>query len=110
VCADIKTIRDASVKQRQILAAYTAFMVQVYLNGIAADAVCVELYANGLNGGEPVRQELMWGQRLEGVENGYVYSGTVPATRPATDYTLPVIPFRTGAEVPLEAVQILWER
>ena len=68
-------------------------MVQVYLNGIAADAVRVELYADGLNGGEPVRQELMVGQRLVGAENGYVYSGTVPATRPTADYTARVVPF-----------------
>jgi starch phosphorylase len=85
-------------------------MVQVYLNGIAADAVRVELYADGLNGGEPVRQELIRGQRLVGAENGYVYSGTVPATRPAADYTPRVIPFRTGTVVPLEAAQILWQQ
>jgi starch phosphorylase len=86
------------------------FTVQVYLNGIAADAVRVELYADGLNGGGPVRQELMVGQRLVGAENGYVYSGTVPATRPATDYTARVIPHCSGVAVPLEADPILWQR
>jgi starch phosphorylase len=86
------------------------FTVQVYLNGIAADAVRVELYADGLNGGEPVRQELMRGQRLVGAENGYVYSGTVPATRPAADYTARVIPHCSGVAVPLEADPILWQR
>ena len=86
------------------------FTVQVYLNGIAADAVRVELYADGPNEGEPVRQELMVGQRLVGAENGYVYSGTVPATRPATDYTARVIPRCSGVAVPLEADPILWQR
>jgi len=87
-----------------------AFTVQVYLNGITADTVRVELYADGLNGGEPVRQELSRGQRLVGAENGYVYSGMVPATRPATDFTARAIPFRAGAAVPLEATQILWKQ
>jgi starch phosphorylase len=86
------------------------FMVQVYLNGVPADAVSVELYAEGLNGGKPVRQELSRGQRLVGAENGYVYSGTVPATRLRADYTARVIPFRAGVAVPLETTQILWQR
>ena len=86
------------------------FTVQIYLNSIAADAVRVELYADGPNEGEPVRQELMVGQRLVGAENGYVYSGTVPATRPATDYTARVIPRCSGVAVPLEADPILWQR
>jgi starch phosphorylase len=34
----------------------------------------------------------------------------VPATRPASDYTPRAIPVKTGAFVPLEANQILWQR
>ncbi len=91
-------------------AEYHIFVVQVYLNGVPADAVRVELYADGLNGGKPVRQELKRGQRLVGAENGYVYNGTVPATRPPADYTARVIPFRAGVALPLEVAQILWQR
>ncbi len=87
-----------------------SFSVQVYCNGLNADAVRVEMYADGLNGGEPVRQELKRVQQLAGVENGYVYSGMVPTTRPPTDYTARVIPFRAGVAVPLETAQILWQR
>jgi starch phosphorylase len=86
------------------------FEVQVYLNGLDPDAVRVELYADGLNGGEPVRQEMMRGQQLVGTESGYVYSAWVPATRPAIDYTVRVRPHRPGVAVPLEAAQILWQR
>jgi len=86
------------------------FEVQVYLNGLDPDAVRVELYADGLNGSGPVRQEMMRGQQPVGAGNGYVYSSQVPANRPAADYTARLIPFRPGVAVPLEATQILWQK
>jgi starch phosphorylase len=86
------------------------FEVQVYLNGLDPDAVRVELYAEGVNGGNPVRKEMTRGPILVGAENGYVYGAQVQATRPATDYTARVIPHRTGIAVPLEAALILWQR
>ncbi|MRR58322.1 MAG: glycosyltransferase family 1 protein [Deltaproteobacteria bacterium] len=86
------------------------FEVQVYLNGLEPDAVRVELYAEGVKGGDPVRQEMTRGPKLVGAENGYVYGAQVPATRPATDYTARVIPHHPDSAVPLEASQILWQR
>lgn len=86
------------------------FEVQVYLNGLDADAVKVELYAEGVNGGDPVRQEMMRWQKLVGAENGYVYGAQVRAIRPAMDYTARVIPHHNTIAVPLEAAQILWQR
>jgi len=71
--------------------------------------VRVELYANGANGAAPVRQEMTRGQRVAG-GNGYLYSGQVQATRPASNYTPRVIPSRPGVAVPLEASEILWQR
>ena len=50
------------------------------------------------------------GHELLGSQGGYAYSASVPATRPASDYTPRVVPFGTGAFVPLEANQILWQR
>ncbi len=85
------------------------FEVQIYFGDLDPDAVHVELYANGTNGAAPVRQEMTRGQRLAG-GSGYVYSGQVQATRPASDYTPRVIPSRPGVAVPLEASQILWQR
>jgi starch phosphorylase len=85
------------------------FEVQVYLNGIDANSVRVELYADGVNGGEPVRQEMKVVGQLAGA-NGTTYSAQVPTTRPATDYTARVIPRCDGVAVPLEASQILWQR
>ncbi len=86
------------------------FEVQVYLDDVSADAVRVELYAEPIDGDQPARQEMQRGHALLGSQGGYSYSAAVPATRPASDYTARVVPFKAGALVPLEADQILWQR
>jgi starch phosphorylase len=85
------------------------FEVQIYLGGLDPNTVRVELYADGGDNSKPVQQEMMRGAQRVGT-NSYVYSAQVPSTRPATDYTARVIPHRSGAAVPLEAPQILWQR
>lgn len=84
------------------------FEVQVYLNGLDLDSVRVDLYANGVNGSDPVQLEMKRGKPLVGTMNGYVYSAQAPVTRPASDYTPRVVPYRSDTAVPLEAAQILW--
>ena len=86
------------------------FAVQVYLNDLDPQAVRVELYADGVNGEAPVRQEMTRLRPLVGALGGYVYGAPVPAIRPATDYTARVTPYCSGVVVPLEAVHILWQR
>ena len=85
------------------------FEAEVYLHDIDPNAVRVELYADGINGSSPVRQEMKRGRQLVGTVRGYIYSVTVSATRPATDYTARVIPKYDSVAVPLEAAQILWQ-
>ena len=85
------------------------YEVQVYLNDLDPKAVRVELYADGINGGAPVRQEMKRVRQLEDTK-GTIYSTQVPTTRPAADYTARVIPYCDGMAVPLEAAQILWQR
>jgi starch phosphorylase len=97
---DMKVVSDAGRH---------AFEVEVYLGSLDSNNVHVELYADGVNGGEPERQEMTRGQQLTGT-NGYTYSAQIPATRPATDYTARVIPQHAGVAIPLEATQILWQR
>jgi hypothetical protein len=87
-----------------------AFEVPVYLNDIDPSAVRVELYAGGVNGGSPVRQEMTRKRELAGAAGGYAYSATVSSARPATDYTARVIPHCAGVAIPLENVRILWQR
>ena len=86
------------------------FEVQVYLNDLDTGAVGVELYADGVNGGAPIRQEMKRIRPLVGGAGGYVYSASVSRTRPAGDYTARVIPLFSGVASPLEAAQILWQR
>jgi len=85
------------------------FEVEVYLGSLDSSSVRVELYANGVNGGEPERQEMTRGQPL--IEaNGYAFNVQVPSTRPAADYTTRVIPQHDGVAIPLESARILWQR
>lgn len=78
------------------------FEVQVFTQDLDPNSFRVELYADGANGGVAFRQEMK--QLRE------VYSASVPASRPAPDYTVRLVPYFSGAAVPLEAPQILWQR
>jgi starch phosphorylase len=84
--------------------------VQIYLVDPDPKAVRVKLYADGVNDGAPVRQEMTLVRQLAGPAHDYVYGARVPAARAATDYTARVIPFWSGVAVPLEAARILWQR
>ena len=86
------------------------FQVQVYLNDLDPNAVRVELYADGVDGEAPIRQEMQRLRQFDGGIGGYDYSARVPATRPDTDYTARVVPHDYGVAVPLEAARILWQR
>ncbi len=88
-----------------------AFEVELYLDGLDPNSVRVELYANGADGGEPERLEMARSRDLQSAgSNSYTYRASVPATRPAADYTPRVIPHHDGVAVPLEANRILWQR
>lgn len=84
------------------------FEVPVYLGGLDPDAVRVELLANGSTGQGPLLKPMSRGVQLPG--DGFVYTASVAATRPAGDFTPRVIPYHPNASVPLEASQILWQR
>jgi glycogen phosphorylase len=86
------------------------FEVQVNLDDLDPNAVRVELYADGVNGGDPVRQEMMRVSQQVGPGGGYVYHARVPATRPPSDYTARATPHYEGVATPLEDARILWQR
>jgi starch phosphorylase len=83
------------------------FQAQVYLDELNPDAVQVELYADALEGREPVRHAMVRGEQLVG-ENAWRYSAVVRADRPAGDFTARIIPYHKEASVPLELAEILW--
>jgi starch phosphorylase len=77
-------------------------------NDLDPKAVRVELYAVGVNSGNPVRQMMKLVPQPAAADGGYVYCGQVQASRPAADYEAMVIPNCDSVAVPLEAAQIPW--
>ena len=55
------------------------FRVEVYLSGLDPNSARVELYADAVNSGEPVRQEMKRVRQLLD-KNGTIYSVQVPTT------------------------------
>ncbi len=94
----------------QTSADHHVFEVELLLNDLDPNAVRVELYADGINGGEPVRQEMKRTGPLSGASRCYTYRATVSTTRSTSDYTARAIPQRSGVAVPLEFTRILWQR
>ncbi|MGD1031792.1 MAG: alpha-glucan family phosphorylase [Opitutaceae bacterium] len=86
------------------------FEVEIFLNGLDPDSVRVELYADGINGGDPAREEMKCARPPSDASSRRIYHATVPGVRPASDYTARVMPRRTGVAVPLESDRILWQR
>ena len=86
------------------------FEIHVGLNGLDPKAVRVELYADGIKGSPPVRQEMTLLHPLADESGGYVFSATVSATRAPTDFTARVMPHCDGVAIPLEDSRILWQR
>jgi starch phosphorylase len=84
------------------------FEVQVFLGDLGHGPVSVELYAEGEMGGPPTCQEMeLTGPA--GVSQPQTYRASVPATRPASDYTARVVPRSPDVAVPLEANAVLWQ-
>jgi starch phosphorylase len=86
------------------------FDVQVYLKDLEPKAVRVELYADGINGGRPVRQEMERVGPTAGADKGIIYRASVSSARAAGDYTARIIPRHDGVAVPLEAAHVIWQR
>ena len=103
------TLRFGEVKV-QSNAVQHIFEAEVFLNGLDPNAVRVELYADGKDGSSPIRQEMTRVRQVAGADSGHAYVAQVPATRPVTEYTARLIPHYDGVAIPLEDVQILWQR
>jgi glycogen phosphorylase len=84
--------------------------VVVRLGDLEPETVLVELYAAGLAGGAPVRQEMNRAPDAGQTSRGFVYSARVPSTRAAADFTARVTPRGEGVVIPLEESRILWQR
>ena len=86
------------------------FEVKVYLNDIDPNEVRVELYADGINGSTPERQEMKRGLQPVGIDKEYIYNISVSSIGLRQTILRRVIPHYDGVAIPLEAAQILWQR
>ena len=74
------------------------FEVHVNLDGLDPNAIKVQLYCDGMPPKEMSSQ------------NGGIYRASVPAIRPASNFTPRIIPNFPNVMVPLETTRILWQR
>ena len=86
------------------------FDVEIFRNGLDPNAARVELYADGIDGGDPVRVQMTCARPVPDASGRCVYRATIGNSRSAKDYTARVIPQRSGVAVPLESARVLWQR
>ncbi len=84
--------------------------LHVYLDDLPADSVRVEVYADGINKNAAFCQLMERKNALPGAINGYLYEITVPADRPADDYTPRLVADHPYANIPAEESHIKWYR
>lgn len=84
--------------------------VQVYLGELDPESMRVELYAEGRDGQGPERCRMTAVRELVGASGGWVFSASVPDTRPVEDYTPRMMPWRSEIAVPLESALIRWQK
>jgi len=85
-------------------------VVKLFLGDASPTTVRVELYADAVTGGDPVRQEMTRVRSEEAATGRHTYCATVPATRPVSDYTARIMPHCVGLHVPLEEDWICWQK
>ena len=86
------------------------FQVQVYHPDVDPRMLQVELYAEGIDNGRPVRQEMLPDGVLDGTAKGTIYRAAVSASGPSEAFTARLIPHCVGVAIPLEDPHILWQR
>jgi len=79
------------------------------LGTLVPKSVRVQLYAEPLSGRGPVLADMSHVPAQAGAAIE-IYTASVPAERPAGDYTVRIVPALAGALIPLEAAHILWQR
>jgi len=87
-----------------------AIAVRVFPGETSRGMIRVELYANAEKGGAAVRLEMIGDAKKSGPADGVIFRATVPADRPASDYTARIVDRHAGRSVPLEAGWIPWQK
>ncbi len=86
------------------------FKLQVYLGEIRPEQVRIELYAEGINGEQPLVITCNCLQKITGAIHGYSYTANIETTRPTNDFTARVIAHHSEACIPAEVNLINWQR
>jgi len=86
------------------------FRAPVYLDELGPDYVQVQLYADPRQSDEPAEVLAMERKTaLAGAVQGYLYELMISTARPASDYTVRIVPHHPHLQVPLENQQIYWQ-
>jgi len=85
------------------------FAATLFLAKLSPEAISVELYAEN-SAGEAIVEPMERITCLNQEKSTFFYQAKVAAMLPVDNYTVRVVPFYTGAKVPLEEKAILWQR
>lgn len=80
------------------------FEVQVYLSNLDHKAIKVDLYSPSMT------KNMEYQGSIPSTQNGHIYRTEVPSSHIAADFTPRIMPYYPGVAIPLESVQILWQR
>ena len=87
------------------------FEARIASGGLPAAYLRPEIYADPASpGGAPVTVALERGEPAGGAADAYVWRARVRSERPATDFTVRVVPFHPDARVPAEEGHVVWQR
>jgi len=86
------------------------FKVSVDLGRVPPDAVRVELFADTPGDEPPFLRPMEPVKDAPTSPNGLLFAATVVTSRPASDFTVRVVPDRRGVRVPAEMALIHWGR
>jgi len=88
------------------------FSVEAYMGELQPDDVRLELYADPLPGGDGSPERIVMERKvaLAGSVNGSIFGASLPAKRPAEDYTPRIVPYHPEAFIPMEEAHIMWMR
>jgi glycogen phosphorylase len=85
-------------------------VVPVYLGELVPDSVQVEMFADQTAEYPPEAIALHQEHAIPGSTNGYIFSGSIPETRPLKDYTVRVVPSFPDTYLPAELPLIAWQK
>ena len=85
------------------------FQADVVPGSLTPDHLRVEIYADSAHGQGACCEVMNASGPCADTPDAVTYLAQVPATRPASDYTVRIVPYHLNAVVPLEAGQIIWQ-